>query len=81
MENQQGQELIFNNQGVWWGWWVIVVIIVIGLVSSSYIDTAEHSETHQKTIQTIFDQKSTPKQKFLTCTSGAIYFIEKKHGK
>ena len=39
MGNQQGQELKFNTQEVWWGWWFLVVIVIVYFVCVSMTPT------------------------------------------
>ena len=51
MENQQPQELMSNNQGVWWGWWVLI-IIVICVVWGSVANTSMTSRRTQVPIHT-----------------------------
>ena len=52
MENQQPQELMSNNQGVWWGWWVLIIIIVLCLVCGSVSNSSNRNRRKPVPIHT-----------------------------
>ena len=52
MGNNQGHELDFNKQGVWWGWWILMGVIIVCAICVIVTPSSQVNETESVPIHT-----------------------------